>query len=712
MDMSKSLDLKVGTRGLGSFADSGMILFDGIVEGIQIWDREGRLLYANPATRRHFGDLVDPTGQSYANLIGRCVDDNGLPILSHQFPIAQVQETGQPVTGVVFQIVGRERVWLELNAYPIVIAAVPEAAILSTSHEVSGLVEKSRRLELHAHHDALTGLPNRSTLKDRLNVAIAHSKRRSEMLAICMLDLDGFKPVNDTLGHEAGDALLKEIARRLVETLRTEDTAIRLGGDEFVLLIGGLKKESECELALKRVLETVARPMAIRDHPVQVTASIGVTIFPNDPAVEDQLLRHADQAMYKAKEQGKNGFRLFDPTLESRRQANRNAKDRIAKALKEGQLELYYQPQVDCSQGRVIGAEALIRWNHPVLGLRAPAEFLPLIEQDDLIVDLGNWVLEAAARQLEAWRVEGLELHLGVNISARQLLRGAFDARLDDLLRRYAPEVTRCLEIEVLETAALEDMKAVGRMIADYKARGISFALDDFGTGFSSLAHLKHLAVNTLKIDQSFVRDMLCDPGDMAIVQGVLGLSQAFRGRAVAEGVESIDQILRLIGMGCPVMQGYGIARPMPAFRLPGWIKDFHENPLWSAARDRYPSRQDFEMLLMEVTQRHWFEQARRIAEAPRGSGGAEPPISYEESRIARWYRGDGARAYGDLPEFHELDVLNRNVHRLAVELFAAKGNVPPGGENPLVTELAMANEKLVAALHRFRCTFACEGVK
>lgn len=438
--------------------------------------------------------------------------------------------------------------------------------------------EEIRRL---AFYDTLTGLANRRLLTDRMEQALAHARRSSELVAVCMIDLDGFKQVNDLLGHKNGDQLLVEVARRLQECIRQADTASRFGGDEFALILAGFKKISECEQSLNRIIASLGAPYSVGGAIAHVTASIGATIFPNDGGTADILLRHADQAMYSAKQAGKNCYRLFNPSQHNQQMANQATLKKIEHALNTGQLMLFYQPQVDCRRGVVIGAEALIRWNHPVLGLLSPSEFIPLLEHDDLIITLGEWVIAQVLRQLVAWQQAGFDLTIGVNISARQLHQGCFTARLNDLLAGYAPDVINRLEIEILETAALEDINAVTDAIKKCHALGIKVAIDDFGTGFSSLAHLKQLPIDVLKIDQSFVIGMLHNPDDFAIVSGIVGLASSFRRRVIAEGVESIEHILMLRGLGCDLMQGYGIARPMSAEWMLEWLGAFEPDPLW-----------------------------------------------------------------------------------------------------------------------------------
>jgi diguanylate cyclase (GGDEF)-like protein len=670
-------------------------------EGIQLWDLAGCKRYFNPATIRQFGAVAEVPGIGFDTLAVACLDEAGQPLPIGTFPVARVMADGQHCDDVLVQVTGAHLPgrWLRINAH-----ALPDGmGIVSSTVDVTQLVEREHRLQHQAHYDALTGLPNRVLLADRMKLSLAHARRTGDMLAVCLMDLDGFKPVNDSLGHKAGDYLLQEMARRLEEVIRADDTAARLGGDEFALLLGNLKSAQQAEHALQRVLDAVATPCMIEGKPVRVTASIGVTLFPGDAGEADQLLRHADQAMYKAKEAGKGRFHMFNPAVESRLRANQGLLKRIEEALDKGQFALYYQPKVDCRNGSVVGMEALIRWQHPVLGLRAPGEFLPLIEHDDIIVRLGEWVIAESLRQMAVWRESGIHVGVSVNVSARQFLRGGFGDRLADMLAHHLPGLERKLELELVETAALEDVNAVRKVMEHYQKLGMSFALDDFGTGYSSLVHLKRLAVDVLKIDQTFVRDMLDDPGDLAIVQGVIGLASAFGQKVVAEGVESIEQILLLLELGCDVMQGYGIARPMAAERVPGWLAAFQADPRWQLARTSYPMRGDFELLLMEVSHRHWLERTRVALQ----HGSALPAADYGSCRFTQWYAGAGIRRYGGLPEFREIDMTHRKVHKQAEALAACVHAADGAGAEALRLALEAANETLLQQLHSFRIGLA-----
>lgn len=456
--------------------------------------------------------------------------------------------------------------------------AVP-VLMVGTFSDITLLKQHEKQLEHIAHYDALTGIPNRVLFADRLQQALAHTKREGSNLAVCYLDLDGFKLVNDTMGHEAGDKVLVEVTQRIKQTIRGDDTVARLGGDEFAVLLLGLNAAVECSASLNRLLEAISQPIEIRNKLFEVSASIGVALFPGDDHDADTLLRHADQAMYSAKQSGKNRYYIYDAENDQRARMHHEFLRRIELALENREFELYYQPKVDMRTLQLVGAEALIRWNHPERGLISPAEFLPEIEGTKLEVVLGDWVVAAALAQLEQWRLAGLPMELSINISARHLQASDFTWKLKRKLLRYKNLPKGSLQIEVLETAALEDIPGAINTIERCRNLGITFALDDFGTGYSSLSYLGRLPVDTLKIDQSFIRDMLLDKGDRAIVQGVIALAKAFDRRIVAEGVETEELFRALLEMGCEYGQGYGIARPMQASRLPAWLEKWNNTP-------------------------------------------------------------------------------------------------------------------------------------
>ncbi|MEF7615971.1 EAL domain-containing protein [Aquincola sp. MAHUQ-54] len=437
-----------------------------------------------------------------------------------------------------------------------------------------------QRLERQALFDELTRLPNRARLAQMLADAMAAADREGNLLAVCYLDLDHFKPVNDRFGHAAGDRLLVELAHRLRGALRSNaawsDAAARLGGDEFVLLLRAGTLD-EARLAVERVLRVISQPYAIEPgaDPVTITASVGATVYPLDRSDADTLLRHADHAMYGAKQSGRNGYSFFDPEHSRRTEERVMAIGRIQEALDSHELELYYQPKVDMRQGAVLGMEALLRWNHPEHGVIPPAQFLPLIEHTGLSARVGDWVLDQALEQLARWRRMGFDLSVSVNVSARHLQEPDFAQRLAELLARHADPLGERLELEVLETAALADIDYTSALLERCRRLGVRFSLDDFGTGYSTLTYLKRLPVDVLKIDRSFVRNMLDDRQDLAIVEGVIGLARTFGCSVVAEGVEMPAQARLLIDMGCDIGQGHGIASPMRAGEVPRWTREY-----------------------------------------------------------------------------------------------------------------------------------------
>ena len=456
--------------------------------------------------------------------------------------------------------------------------------MIGTNSDITERKAHDSQLEHIAHYDALTNLPNRVLLADRLQQAMAQALRRHQQLAVAYLDLDGFKAINDHHGHETGDQVLITLANRMREALREGDTLARLGGDEFVAVLIDLEDASASLPMLDRLLKAAALPVQVGERILQGSASLGVTFYPQAQDIDaDQLLRQADQVMYQAKVAGKNRYHVFDAVQDSSVRGHHESLERIRLALAQDEFVLHYQPKVNMHNGKVIGTEALIRWQHPEKGLLAPAAFLPVIEDHPLAVAMGEWVIDTALTQIELWHAAGLDLPVSVNIGARQLQQNDFVERLQAILANHPQLHPGCIELEMLETSALADMAQVSQVIDDCAEIGVKFALDDFGTGYSSLTYLKRLRVAMLKIDQSFVHDMLDDPDDMAILQGVIGLAAAFKCEVIAEGVETVAHGSALLQLGCELAQGYGISRPMPADRLPAWAATWKPDVAWCA---------------------------------------------------------------------------------------------------------------------------------
>lgn len=454
---------------------------------------------------------------------------------------------------------------LQLGAVDYITKPISPPIVLQRVRNQVLIKQHEKDLKRIAHYDALTRIPNRVLLADRMKQAIAQTKRARKTLGVCYLDLDGFKPVNDTLGHHAGDQVLIEIARRIGSILREGDTVARLGGDEFVVLLPDLNHIEECIVTLKRLLEIIAQPILLQNQSFSLTTSIGVSIFPSDDNDPDVLLRHADQAMYIAKQSGKNRYHLYNSTHDRKNRLYHESILRIQSGLDNHEFVLYYQPKVDLISRQVVCAEALVRWNHPERGLLLPVEFLNDVRNSELEIRLGEWVIETALSQLVQWDKEGYAIDVSVNITACHLQSEGFVDHLKHIFSCYPILLANRLHIEVLETTALEDSSTVSATMEACRAMGVRFALDDFGTGYSSLTYLHRLPLDTLKIDQSFVRDMLIDKGDNAIVQGVIALAKAFGLKTVAEGIETMEHFDALRDMGCEFGQGYAIARPMSA---------------------------------------------------------------------------------------------------------------------------------------------------
>ena len=449
--------------------------------------------------------------------------------------------------------------------------------------DITLMKEHEGQLERIAHYDLLTNLPNRVLLADRLSQAMLQCSRHAQSLAVVFLDLDGFKHVNDAYGHDVGDELLIALSIRMKEALREGDTLSRIGGDEFVAVLTDLTAVEDCEPVLERFLLATSEPVTIGDVVVNVSASIGVTLYPQDNVDADQLMRHADQAMYVAKQSGKNRYHLFDTAQDDAIKVQRENLEAIRSALDNHQFVLHYQPKVNMKTGTVAGVEALIRWQHPEQGLLHPIDFLPVIENNPMSIEVGEWVIDSALTQISQWQKMGLNLpvSISVNIAAVQLQQSDFTQRLASLLAAYPDVEPRYLELEVLETGALDDIHHLSTIMNDCMALGANFALDDFGTGYSSLTYLRRLPANLIKIDQSFVRDMLHDADHLAIVEGVIALAKSFKRDVIAEGVETIEHGTALLQLGCELAQGYAIAKPMPASDIPMWVSNWKFDVNW-----------------------------------------------------------------------------------------------------------------------------------
>ncbi len=442
--------------------------------------------------------------------------------------------------------------------------------------------DNEQKLEHLARYDSLTQLPNRALLTEHINQALKQTQRRGQHLAVVFIDLDGFKAVNDNHGHEAGDHLLVTLAERMKGTLRTGDMLARLGGDEFVAVLLDLADADASAPMLNRLLGAVSQPVEYAQAQLQVSASMGVSFYPQpgELAIE-QLLRQADQAMYQAKQAGKNRFHVFDAEQDQRVRSRYESVRELECALRAGEFVLEYQPKVNLRTRTVIGVEALVRWQHPQRGLLRPAEFLPLIEDHPLAIELGQWVIENALLQIERWQQNGVNIAVSINIGRRHLRHPGFVQDLRDTLAEHPKLKPGCLELEIQEGCATDDPTQVVQIVRELRAIGIDCTLDNFGSGHSSLTALKKMPLKYLKFDAGFIRDMLSSSDSLLILIAALKMASAYEMKVIAAGMETAAHGFMLTELGCDLAQGYGIAHPMPAVDLPGWIKCWKPVPDW-----------------------------------------------------------------------------------------------------------------------------------
>ena len=423
----------------------------------------------------------------------------------------------------------------------------------------------AKRMEYHAHHDDLTGLPNRILLNDRINTELAHARRQKSMMALLFLDLDRFKLINDSLGHAIGDQLLRVISRRLKNCVRDEDTIARLGGDEFMILLPRITSSSDAGRVGRKITEALVEPVSCNGHEIHITTSIGISIYPFDSTDVETLIKNADISMYRAKELGRNKVVYYTAEMNAGSRKQLALETNLRKALDRGELELHYQPKINTARNTVVGVEALLRWNHPTMGSVSPAEFIPVAEDSGLIIPIGEWVLETAFKQLRKWHDAGHdELTMAVNLSSAQLSRSGIEATIHDSIENAG--IDPCMaELEITENIAIHDIDSAIAILNKLKCTGINIAMDDFGTGYSSLSYLRKLPIDIVKIDQSFVRDIPDSKEAILIAQAIIAMAQSLRLSLIVEGIENVKQLNYFRQQGCEIMQGFLFSRPVAA---------------------------------------------------------------------------------------------------------------------------------------------------
>ena len=538
------------------------------LEGIMVTDAHARIVSVNPAFTRMTGyaaeevlglnpSLLNSGRQSpafYTRMWESLVQDG-----QWQGEVWNRRKTGEVYPQLLHITAIRDRD-----------GALTHYAALFT--DISRLKETEARIRDLAYYDPLTGLPNRRLLEDRLQVELAHAARLRCRLAVMFVDLDRFKRINDSLGHEVGDKLLVEIAQRLRATLREDDTVARMGGDEFLVILNNLSGPDEAATMARRLVGALRRPVQIEGRELVVTTSLGISIYPDDSQDANTLIKHADVAMYRAKDEGRNSFQLFEPAMNARSLEHLALETALHRALPRNELLLHFQPLVNAADGSLVAAEALLRWQHPDLDLVSPADFIPLAEDTGLIVPIGEWVLRSACERHRAWReAGGAALRMMVNISARQFRDEGFVAMVGSVLAETAmpPE---CLTLELTESMLMDNTDRAIARLEQLRALGIALAIDDFGTGYSSLAYLKRFPIDELKIDRLFVRGIDRNTRDAALVAAIISLGHSLGLRVVAEGVETPGHLKVLQSEGCDLAQGFHFSRPLP---WDHFIKDF-----------------------------------------------------------------------------------------------------------------------------------------
>ncbi len=489
-----------------------------------------------------------------------------------QVAFAGMLARSSPGAPTEFRFRHRRGYWTEVEAVATNLSEYPGVrGILVVVRDVSERKQVEERIHHLAYHDSLTGLPNRALLTEQATLILALTARRKSSLALLFCDLDYFKDINDSLGHVVGDLLLMQVANQLKRALRNTDTLARLGGDEFIVLLPELERDGATQVADK-ILTVLREPVVLGDHRFALTGSIGISLYPDDGANFQELLKNADTAMYQAKQDGRNAFRFYNPAMHAASLERLELMSALRKAIQTGQLRTYFQPKVCLADGRVVGAEALVRWQHPEQGLILPGRFIPVAENNDLIVAIGNWVLEDTCRQLAAWRAAGLpRLSVAVNLAAQHFRESNLVQELEKLLERYElPHAA--LELELTESTILDTGSETMNTLRELKRLGFNLAIDDFGTGYSSLAYLKNLPIDSLKIDRSFVRDLTTNPDDRAISAIIVTLGHSLGLVVVAEGVETEQQRVILLQQGCDFAQGYLFSPPLPAADFIEWL--------------------------------------------------------------------------------------------------------------------------------------------
>ena len=658
---------------------------------------DGRVtfVYANPAFETMTGYRVDEMiGRSSRMLWGPRTDQDAIAAM-HDVVLG-----GGAWSGEVYQYRkdGSEFV-MEWAAVPLRDEQGRISHILSSHRDVTERHRASERIAYLAHHDALTGLPNRVLLEERLAHALHKARRHRHRFAVALLDLDEFKQVNDTLGHGIGDKLLQQLAARLSRVVRAEDTIARSGGDEFILLVDTIAEREELAPVLDRLTAALEEPTAIAGRSFTLRGSIGVAVYPEDGGDAPTLLRRADIAMYAAKRSEGARCRFFEPAMEEAVTERGDLRLGLQRALRRGEFELFYQPQVDLERHHVVGFEALLRWRDPNTGLRLPGSFLPAAEGTPLEIEIGRVVLRSAIGQAEAFARQGLDLQVAINLSPRQFLASDFLDGLEALLQAHPDVRPARLTLEITESAAVHDVEQARRRIASCRSLGLQIALDDFGTGSSSITLLQELPCDLIKIDQRFIASMLRSPESPAIIQGVLVMGHAMERQVMAEGVETPAQAQALLRLGCTLVQGYEIARPMPAREVDAFLQDFASRPPLFED-DVAAVGETFQRLAAGLGHLRWAAVfTATAAEGPDRPFARQKRLRGTCCGLGYWIEVYGRERFGLSPAFAELERQHELAHHLAAQAAALKASGDGAAARCVAEDLWRQKDDLITAL-------------
>ncbi|RJG15796.1 EAL domain-containing protein [Massilia cavernae] len=556
-------DINLNLRQLNAHLEESETRYRTLVELMPdaIWIHcDGRIVFMNPAAQRLFG-ATSPEQLLGTEALERVPEAYRAQMEQGIFNDLAAAQSQPRCALRVARVDGS---LVDVEFFGCAIRFNDAASVMNVAHDITERRQHEMAMEHQATHDLLTGLPNRALFLDRLTHAIRRAERHNERLAVMFVDLDKFKSINDTLGHAAGDDLLRMVAGHLKQCVRLSDTVARLGGDEFVLLLDNPLGDTMPAMIAERISMRLGQPVILGGQEHVITGSIGISIFPEDGTRAESLLRQADIAMYRAKEGGRNSFQFFTQEMQNRLDARVALEQGLHRALQRDEFVLHYQPQVNLRSGRIVGMEALLRWQSPELGLVPPLQFIPVAEESNLINAIGKWVLEKACATLRAWLDAGVPVvPIAVNVAASQFSDDDMDQLLRDTLARYRLD-PGLLELELTESLSMEDPEASIELMHRLKATGIGMSIDDFGTGYSNLSYLKRFPVDKLKIDQSFTRGLTSDPEDRSIVTAVIRMAHSLGLRAIAEGVETEGQLRLLAAEGCDEIQGYYFSRPLP----------------------------------------------------------------------------------------------------------------------------------------------------